>query len=234
MPWLCGRQAARPTTTSATPCKQKKLDEAIASYRKAIELDPNVASAYHGLGLALQEKGLLEEAIAEYREALRLKPDHAGARVGLAWRLQNLAWALATHAEPARRDPGRAVSLAMEAVELNPQEGDRLLALGAALYGTGRWQDAIETLKRADRLSGGKDHSYNAYFIAMAHWQLGNKEEARRWYDKGRGVDGQEPAEERGASPLPGGGGRADEGRKEIRLIPDAHAASLGSNESGR
>jgi tetratricopeptide (TPR) repeat protein len=98
--------------------------------------------------------------------------------------LNQIAWHLATKAEPARREPGRAVRLAREAGELKPQHADYVNTLGVALYGAGHGKEAIETLERADQLSGGKRFSYNAYFIAMAHWQLGNRDEARRWYDR--------------------------------------------------
>ena len=44
LPWLSARQAARPTTTSASPFDdQKKLPEAIAAFHKAIEIDPKYA-----------------------------------------------------------------------------------------------------------------------------------------------------------------------------------------------
>ena len=33
-------------------------------------------------------------------------------------------------------------------------------------------------------LAHGADLSCNAFFLAMAHWQLGEKEKARDWYDK--------------------------------------------------
>ena len=43
---------------------QRKLDEAIAAYRKAIELDPKYARAHCNLGNALRKQGKLDEAIA--------------------------------------------------------------------------------------------------------------------------------------------------------------------------
>jgi tetratricopeptide (TPR) repeat protein len=113
-----------------------------------------------------------------------VKPGDAGARNALARCLNDLAWALATHVEPARRDPARAVNLAREAVDLMPQEAVICNTLGAALYRAGRWQDALSTLEKADQLSGGKHDGFNAFFISMAHWQLGHKEAAIQWYNQ--------------------------------------------------
>ena len=53
---------------------QKKLDEAIAGYRKAIEIDPKHAVAHYNLGLALREQKKLDEAIAAYRKAIEIDP----------------------------------------------------------------------------------------------------------------------------------------------------------------
>ena len=60
-----------------------ELDEAIAEFRKAIELDPNYALAHYRLGAALATKGLLDEAIAEFRKAIELDPNNAMAKVNL-------------------------------------------------------------------------------------------------------------------------------------------------------
>jgi len=45
-------------------------------------------------------------------------------------------------------------------------------------------RSAARSLERADQLGGGKRLGCNARFIAMAHWQRDNQEEARRWYDQ--------------------------------------------------
>src|SRR5206468_5246811 len=140
---------------------QGEADEAIACYRKAIELDPKNARAHLRLGNAFRAQKKWDEALAEYRQALEIDPKDAGARDALAWGMNNLAWALATHPEPARRDPGRAVSLATEAVELKPQEGIIGNTLGTALYRAGRWKDATETLEKANRRTDGKHFSFN-------------------------------------------------------------------------
>jgi len=52
-----------------------KLEEAIAHYRKAVELNPDSPLAYHNLGKALQQNGQLEDAIAAQKQAILLQPN---------------------------------------------------------------------------------------------------------------------------------------------------------------
>jgi Flp pilus assembly protein TadD len=59
-------------------------------------------------------------------------------------------------------------------------------SLGIARYRTGDWKGAITDLNKAIGLRH-PDHPVNAingFFLAMAHWQLGQKDEARTWFDK--------------------------------------------------
>jgi hypothetical protein len=47
------------------------------------------------------------------------------------------------------------------------------------------------------KLLKGNQLSYNAFFLAMAHWRLGEKAEARGWYDQGvQWMDKQQPQNE--------------------------------------
>ena len=50
-------------------------------------------------------------------------------------------------------------------------------------YGSGEWNTAIESLKKANNLDSGGD-SFPWFFLAMCHSQLGQKEEAREWYER--------------------------------------------------
>ena len=50
---------------------QGKPAEALACYRRALELKPDYAEAHHNLGLALKDHGKLDEAVACYRRAWR-------------------------------------------------------------------------------------------------------------------------------------------------------------------
>ena len=62
---------------------QKKLAEAEAAYRKAIELKPDDPEAYNNLGLALYKQKKLSEAVAAFRKADQLLPNHTAFRNNL-------------------------------------------------------------------------------------------------------------------------------------------------------
>ena len=52
-------------------------DEAIDSYRNALQINPDFAEVHSNLGNSLCEFGRYEEAAASYTRALELKPDFA-------------------------------------------------------------------------------------------------------------------------------------------------------------
>jgi superkiller protein 3 len=173
--------AIRPDSAAAQDNLGKALadrgrgGEAEAAYRKAIDLDPRYAFAHINLGLFLLDQGRLAEAEAAWRKALDLEksaPAH-----------NRLAWTLANCPEAKLRDPGRAVALAERAVELEPEVGNYWNTLGVARYRAGDWKAAAEALEKSTALSKGGG-AIDWHFLAMAHWRLGHKDEARRCYDR--------------------------------------------------
>ena len=60
---------------------QGNLDEAIVSYRRAVQLKPDWAQPYSNLANALQWRGHYDEALATCRQALRLQPDYVDAHL---------------------------------------------------------------------------------------------------------------------------------------------------------
>ena len=51
------------------------LSKASADFRKAVELDPDYASAWNGLGVSSTQSGDIDGAIAAWKKAVELKPD---------------------------------------------------------------------------------------------------------------------------------------------------------------
>ena len=60
-----------------------RLDEAEASFRQAITLEPDLAHAHSNLGITLEELGRLDEAETSYNQAIAFKPDYAEAHSNL-------------------------------------------------------------------------------------------------------------------------------------------------------
>jgi tetratricopeptide (TPR) repeat protein len=165
-------------------------DAALAEYGEALRLheerlvkfaDPPYgqterAAAYFEYALLLSQVGRVAEARAHYEKGLATQPESSVS-------LNNLAWLLVTCADPKLRDPGRAIELARKAVELAPKVGTHWNTLGVAQYRAGDWKAAIDSLTKSMELRKGGD-SNDWFFLAMAHWQVGDKTQARSWYDK--------------------------------------------------
>jgi tetratricopeptide (TPR) repeat protein len=126
-------------------------DEALEHARRAVDLQPGLATAHFNLARVMASRRSAKDASHHFDEALRLRPDWAAA-------LKEYAWMLATHPDPAVRNPQRAIDLASRGVALTRRQQPALLdALGAAYAAAGRFDDAtasaraaLELLARAD------------------------------------------------------------------------------------
>jgi tetratricopeptide (TPR) repeat protein len=167
------------------------MDKAIAESSKAIELDPKCAPAWYTRGFALRHQGKVDLAIAAYERAIEVDPKFDMPH-------NSLAWLLATRPEAKLRDPNRAVELAKKALALDPKTeiGSYWNTLGVAHYRAGNWKDAVTALDKSMELRQG-GNSNDWFFLAMAHWQLCNKEEARKRYDQAvQWMDKHQPKDE--------------------------------------
>lgn len=101
----------------------------------------------------------------------KLGPEHPGTIVTL----NSLAWILANAQDEKLRDAARAVELAQAAVAAAPKAPQFRLTLGIARYRTGAWPEAIADLEGAIQLRkpDDNDNATEAFFLAMARWQLG-------------------------------------------------------------
>jgi serine/threonine protein kinase/tetratricopeptide (TPR) repeat protein len=186
--------AVRPNDAWAYSCLAQTLwsggdlDGAIEANRAGIRVKPDDGSAHNLLACTLKQKGDLEGAIAEFGEAIRLQPDNYGPYLNLASMLLETPMARL-------RDPIRAVKLAEKAVELAPDEWLSWKVLGEARYRAEDCKGAIAALEKSLGVQAALDKSLgfaegdpvqpsNWFFLAMAGWKVGDKEKARKWYDK--------------------------------------------------
>ena len=165
-----------------------EVDEAIAHYREALRLGPEVKTAVN-FGNALLAEGRLEEAATLYKLGMRLDPSHVGAAYNFANALHKqgkieeaiagyrLALKLEARSIEAHNNLGVALLAAgsvdearaefEEALRLDPEDVEAELNLGVIASGSGRWEAAVEHYERALRRHG-NDPRY-----AEAHFKLG-------------------------------------------------------------
>jgi tetratricopeptide (TPR) repeat protein len=164
-----------------------KPDLALADMSEAIRLDQKYARAWHDRGMVQWDLGRWGNSLADLARAAELRPDSGLYQNDLAWMLSNCP-------QPKLRDPRRAVELAGQATKLGPKTADRWNTLGVAHYRAGDWNAAIVALNKSVELRKGNFIGSDAFFLAMAHWHLRQKEEAHNWYK--RAVDWMEGRKE--------------------------------------
>jgi tetratricopeptide (TPR) repeat protein len=115
------------------------VDEAIAEYRRSIEIDPAYPQSHLNLGALLAEKGETTEAIGSFRRALALDPGCAPARLDLAMALGRAGAAAA------------ALAQTDSLLAADPHNAAALKERGIALYRMGRKEEARTALEEAAR-----------------------------------------------------------------------------------
>jgi serine/threonine protein kinase len=129
---------------------------------------------------------ILERRLAKL---VRLTPEQDGRAADPDWKrhraeqLNQLVWDLVTLPDPSQIDTQVCVRATQEAVELIPTSAAIQNTLGVALYRAGDWRAAVEALTKSMQLRKAGD-SFDWFFLAMAHWQLGHQDQARIWYDR--------------------------------------------------
>jgi Flp pilus assembly protein TadD len=86
-----------------------RVEEGMTHLRRAVALDPNLATAHSKLGQALFKQGDIKGAIARFEEEVRLSPDRPEAhqRLGVALSKDNRTDEAAAQFAEARRLEGR-------------------------------------------------------------------------------------------------------------------------------
>jgi tetratricopeptide (TPR) repeat protein len=150
--------------------RQKKVPEAIAAFRKAIELEPEDAAAYSHLGAAFRTQKKLPEAIAAYHKAIDLDPNsaHFYGQLGLTLRHQKkipeaiaalrkaidldpkyaLAYGCLGDALFAQKKLPEAIAAFRKAIEVNPRFASAYSDLGDALFAQKNWPESIVAYRK--------------------------------------------------------------------------------------
>src|SRR5262249_33140275 len=67
---------------------------------------------------------------------------------------------------------------------LGPTAANVWNTLGVALYRVGEYREAVPALEKSEELGRGQEFGFNALFLAMARWQLGERDLARACFDQ--------------------------------------------------
>ncbi|MBI3222554.1 MAG: tetratricopeptide repeat protein, partial [Nitrosomonadales bacterium] len=132
-----------------------RLDEAAASYRRALQLNPGFAAAHNNLGATLKDMGRFEEAAASYRRAVELQPDSADAHNNLGTALKELN----------RLD--EAVASYRRALQLNPGYAEVHGNLGNAYKELGQVDDALNSYRRTLQLKPDLPEIFSSLLLTL-------------------------------------------------------------------
>jgi serine/threonine protein kinase/WD40 repeat protein len=115
------------------------------------------------------------EAIADFQRALEHDPNRALACNALAW--------IYVTGPTQLRDADKALSLALKATQVAPNDSDYQNTLGVVHYRLGQYRQAIDALERNVQNSKGEANDF--FFLAMSYQQLGDLAKARDHYERG-------------------------------------------------
>ncbi|RKU07641.1 hypothetical protein C6503_24450 [Candidatus Poribacteria bacterium] len=137
-------------------------EKAVSEYQKAIGMDPQLVSAYNGIGVAYTMLEKYEAAIAVQQKALELQPDfpkaHAG--IGLAYFRQN--------------KPKLALKHYRQAVTLAPQFLEAHLKLATILLRQERHAEATEAYLTIIALKPDDAEAYHNLGLCYAYQAIGD------------------------------------------------------------
>jgi protein O-GlcNAc transferase len=114
-------------------------DAAVASFTKAIQLQPDYAEAYNNLGTVLHDIGRNEDAIASYSKAVQFQPNFSEAHNNLGNVLKD------SHRSE------EAVSCYVRAIRIRPDFATAHSNLGSVLSELGRYEEGIASYLEALR-----------------------------------------------------------------------------------
>jgi tetratricopeptide (TPR) repeat protein len=140
------------------------VDEAIAEYRRSIEIDPAYPQSYLNMGALLAQGGRTVEAALAFRRALALDPGLTAARL-------NLAMALG-----ASGDHGAALAQLDSLLAGHPLDAAAHKERGIVLHRLGRDGEAMVSLREAARVdSAGTEAAEVAFYVGMIEGRGGGE-----------------------------------------------------------
>lgn len=136
---------------------KRVYDEAIAEYKRAIEISPDYAGAHSILGAAYLYKQMYDEAITEYKKAIEINPQYTEAynNLGLAYVNKEMF--------------DEAIAEWKKAIEINPNYAWVHNNLGVAYDIKGMHDEAIAEHKEALKINPDYAEAHNNLAVSYYH-----------------------------------------------------------------
>ncbi len=149
---------------------QKRYDQAMETYSRALEKDPNNTALLYMRALLAEQMGLIDLLERDLRHVLTIEPNNPQAINALGYSLANLT---------DRYE--EALELIKRAEELRPDDYYVLDSLGWVLYKMGNYPEALIYLRKA---LAKQNDSEVATHLGEVLWVTGNQEEAKQVWNK--------------------------------------------------
>jgi tetratricopeptide (TPR) repeat protein len=227
----------------------RRLDEAIDHYRRAIAFAPDFPPAYNNLATTQRAKGQVADAISTYRQALRLRPQYPEAEYNLANALMDAGkpseaiehFQIALRTIPASVDVHNNLGIALmdqgkrdeaiaefrAALALDPSSVQSHLNLGNALGSAHQYDEAIEHFRRASQLNPADASSH--YDLGSLFLEIDRLDDAIAEFRAALKIDPKSARTLNNLGIALGSQGRMDEAidlfRRAIELQPNAEDA---------
>jgi protein O-GlcNAc transferase len=117
--------------------EQGKLEQAVASCQRALEIRPDYVQAHNSMGAALGQLGQYEKALEHFHQAVKSEPDNADGHL-------NLGITLATVGQP-----DQAIASFRRSLDIRPDSADAYVGLTNALKDLGQFEAALDSVRRA-------------------------------------------------------------------------------------
>ena len=200
--------------------EKKEYDNAVAEFKKAIELNPNDVFSHYAIGNIHRDKGDMENAVKEWQNAVNILPRFSLARheIGNYYNSKGQSDKAAAEFETIiknepyftsayvsmgfilidKGDLDKAIDMFTNGQKANKEENKRfyfLDGLGWANYKKGKYKEALDYLQEAIKLIPAAETKYLAqvhYHLGMAFMAAGNKPLARQNLEKAIELDRDE------------------------------------------
>ena len=141
------------------------IEESLKEFERAIQLNPNYATAHHWYGELLGAMGRFDEGIAELKRAQQLDP------------LSLIINADLGHVYTLARQYDKAIEQLRKVIEMDPRFYYAHWSLGKALQLKGRLNEGIAEYRKAVELN---DDPFSLALLGQAYARAGQREEAQK------------------------------------------------------